>query len=88
MAEKKDLPIFKVGDVVRFTNIMNKGKQQGEGKVGGHYVEIKKFGSYDVVSDVVIDKVNTENNLSTKELTARPKNQNPGVIKGEVINYF
>lgn len=69
MAEKKDTPLFKLNDVVKFTTAMNKGRQQGEDKVGGHYVEIKKYGNYEIVNDVTIDKVNTDNNLSTKVLT-------------------
>lgn len=86
MAEKKDTPLFKVNDVVKFTTAMNKGRQQGEGKVGGHYVEIKKYGNYEIVNDATINNVNTDNNLSTKELSIRPRNPNPRSIKGELIS--
>lgn len=86
MAEKKDTPQFKVGDIVKFTTAMNKGRQPGEGKVGGHYVEIKKYGNYEIVNDVHINNVNTDNNLSNKELSVRPRNPNPRSIKGELIS--
>ncbi|KAL4491364.1 hypothetical protein ABPG72_008020 [Tetrahymena utriculariae] len=85
MAEKRDTPRFKVGDVVKFTTVMNKGRQNNEGKVGGHYIEVKKFGQYIILSDRTIDNVNLNHNLSNLELTARPKNLNPRFIRGEFI---
>nr|O43952.1 RecName: Full=G-quartet DNA-binding protein TGP1 [Tetrahymena thermophila]AAC48333.1 G-quartet DNA binding protein TGP1 [Tetrahymena thermophila] len=85
MAEKRDCPRFKENDVVKFTSVMNKGRQSAEGKVGGHYIEVKKFGQYIILSDHNINNVNLNNNLSNLELTARPKNPNPRFIKGEFV---
>ncbi|KAL4442906.1 hypothetical protein ABPG74_010795 [Tetrahymena malaccensis] len=85
MAEKRDTPRFKVGDVVKFTTVMNKGRQNTEGKTGGHYIEVKKYGQYIILQDHNIDNVNLNNNLSNLELTARPKNPNPRFIKGEFV---
>lgn len=74
-----------VNDVVKFEKVMNKGK---DGRHSQHYVEIKRFGSYTVLSDVKINSLNTANNMSTKDLPTRPEKpagarpvQTEGVVK-------
>jgi hypothetical protein len=45
---------------------MNKGKD------GRHYIEVKRFGTYSIVEDHVINAVDSSNNLSEKTLPERP----------------
>lgn len=56
------------GDIVKFEMVMNK-----QGKDSGHYIEIKRYGSYSKVNDVVIKTIDEENNLSAKVMPPRPE---------------
>jgi len=46
LGEKSDV-VFKIGNIVSFQKAMNKVDKDGH-----HYVEVKKYGKYEILGDV------------------------------------
>lgn len=69
MAVKNDV-VFKEGDIINFDKAMNKVNKDGH-----HYVEIKRFGKYEVATGVSVASVKNENNLSTKIIPPLPEGE-------------
>ncbi|KAL4442904.1 hypothetical protein ABPG74_010793 [Tetrahymena malaccensis] len=69
LAVKNDV-IFNKDDVVCFDKAMNKVNKDGH-----HYIEVKRFGKYEIAVNSNVASVNTQNNISEKVIPPLPEDQ-------------